>query len=283
MPACRLISIFVDMRRPIYLYILLLLVMFPLGAWAQKAGKIEAKRGVVEEGYNFWLYTPEEYEPHGHALPVVLFLHGASLCGNNLDRVRRYGTLDALEKGKIIPAFVVAPQNPGGAWNPRKLNDLLEWMEKNYPVDTSRIFVLGMSLGGYGTLDFVGTYPEKVAAAMALCGGTTLHDVQGMGRVPLWIMHGTADRAVNVRESKKVVESLQHAGNDRLLRYDWIAGGSHGLLARIFYLQKTYDWLFSHTLKDKPRVVDKSFDINRDDINTTYQELRMLSEDYDKE
>ena len=262
------------MKRILCYMLLSLWLVLPVGA--QTKGKIEAKRGVISGGYNFQLFIPEEYEVDRHPLPLIIFLHGASLCGNNLDRVRRYGTIDALEKGRIIPTFVVAPQNPGGAWNPKKINDILEWMEEHYEVDRSRIYVLGMSLGGYGTLDFVGTYPEKIAAAMALCGGCSLKDMQGLGRLPLWIMHGTADRAVSVEQSKRVVKDLQDKGLDKLLRYDWVQGGSHGYLARVFYLQKTYDWLFSHSLDDKPRVVDHSFDIDRQDIQTTYQDLRKM-------
>lgn len=263
----------------------ILLYLFILSATvgaAQTKGSIEAKKGVVSGGYNFLLFTPDEYKEDQHPLPLVIFLHGASLCGNNLDRVKRYGTMDAIAKGRIIPTFVVAPQNPGGAWKPDKINAILDWMEANYKVDASRIYVLGMSLGGYGTLDFVGTYPQKIAAAMALCGGCSLKDMQGLGRLPLWIMHGTADRAVSIEQSKRVVRALQDAGNDSLLRYDWFAGGSHGYLARVFYLQKTYDWLFSHSLNDNPRTVDRSFDIDKEDIRTTYNDLRDMSE-YDKD
>lgn len=253
--------------------LLSLLVFSTLLAKAQ-VGKIETKRGVVSNGYNFLLYLPEDYEPGGHPLPLVLFLHGASLCGNNIDRVRRYGVIDAVEKGRIIPTYIVAPQNPGGAWNPKKLKNILEWVEQNYPVDTTRVYVLGMSLGGYGTLDFVGTYPEKVAAAMALCGGTSLRDVSGLGEVPLWIMHGTADRAVSIQQSKQIVKKLQDMGRDKLLRYDWVQGGNHGILARLFYMQKTYDWLFAHSLADKPRYIDRNFEITKEDIRATYDDLR---------
>ena len=76
-----------------------------------------------------------------------------------------------------------------------KIDDVVEWTKAHYQVDASRIYVLGMSLGGYGTLDYAGTYPHKVAAAMALCGGCTLRDKQGLGDLPLWIIHGTADKA----------------------------------------------------------------------------------------
>ena len=268
-------------------YVIFLLFLFAASCVSaqivKREGEFKAVRNAVPGGYNFWLYIPEEYEDGSHPLPLVIFLHGASLCGNNLNKVRRYGVLDAIDKGKIIPTLVVAPQNPGKAWSPEKLNDLLEWTKQNYAVDTTRVYVLGMSLGGYGTMDFVGTYPEKIAAAMALCGGCSLKDVSGLGKLPLWIMHGTADRAVSVRNSQVVVEQLQQQGNDQLLRYDWLKGGSHGILARLFYMQKTYDWLFSHSLDDNPRKVDTHFDITRDDIDQTYQDLKLLPNMYDND
>ena len=164
---------------------------------------LTAKHGAIPGGYNFWVYTPENYDKMGKETPVVMFLHGASLCGHNLASVRRYGPLQAVQMGRKIPALIIAPQNPGGAWSPKKLNDLLEWTKQHYACDSTRVYVLGMSLGGYGTMDFCGTYPEKIAAGMALCGGTTLKDKQGMGRLPFWIMHGTADRAINISQSKE--------------------------------------------------------------------------------
>lgn len=258
------------------LFLLLLILLFPCLSRAQepRKGTYHAMRGEVPGNYDFWLYTPTEYDAVPHRTPLIIFLHGASLCGRDLNKVRRYGVLDAIDRGKIVDALVLAPQNPGGAWSPAKINDLLEWTKQHYEVDSTRVFVLGMSLGGYGTMDFVGTYPEKVAAAMALCGGCSLRDLSGLGRVPLWIMHGTADRAVNIKESRRVVQYLQEHHADSLLRYDWLKGASHGLPARLLYLQKTYDWLTAHSLADEPRVADRSFDITMSDIRQTYQELR---------
>ncbi len=261
------------MKKTLSILVLLLcLTVIAMGQSIPK-GKFAAKRNAVAGNYNFWVYTPGDYMGD-HPTPLVIFLHGASLCGRDLNKVRRYGVLDAIERGKIVPALVLAPQNSGGAWSPAKINELLEWMESHYNVDTTRVYVLGMSLGGYGTMDFVATYPDKVAAAMALCGGCSLKAPEGLGRLPLWIMHGTADRAVPVSASKRVVSYLEEQGTTGLLRYDWLAGGSHGVLARLFYLQKTYDWLFYHCTRDNPREVDRSFDIGYEDINQTYQELK---------
>lgn len=137
---------------------------------------IRPVKDAIPGGYNFWVYTPTEYYYTLEETPVIIFLHGQSLCGRDLNKVRRYGPLDAIVKGRQVDALVVVPQNPGGAWSPKKINDVLEWTKKNYACDSTRVYVIGMSLGGYGTLDFTGTYPDKVAAALAMCGGCSLKD-----------------------------------------------------------------------------------------------------------
>jgi len=232
-----------------------------------------AKRSVDNGGYKFWVYTPEDYFYTQEYTPLVLFLHGASLCGNDLHQVLRYGPINAVMKGRTIPAVIVAPQNPGGPWNPKKLNDILDWMEHHYAYDHDRVYVLGMSLGGYGTLDFVGTYPERVAAAMALCGGCTLKDVSRLGELPLWIIHGTADVAVNVKESQQVVSQMKTKHHDSRLRYDWLSGADHGVLARLFYTQKTYDWLFSHSRLDSTLSVNRQISIGMNDLQQAYSDI----------
>lgn len=79
----------------------------------------------IPGGYDFWVYTPQDYYYSLENTPVIIFLHGRSLCGRNLNRVKRYGPLDAIVKGRQIEALVIVPQNPGGAWNPDKINDVL--------------------------------------------------------------------------------------------------------------------------------------------------------------
>lgn len=259
---------------------IILAIMSTVPSYAQN-GQLAAMHNTVPGSYNFWLYAPREYISEHHRVPVIIFLHGASLCGNNLQKVRRYGLLEAIEKGRYYPAMVIAPQNPGGAWKPSKIAKILDWVEANYEVDTTRVYVIGMSLGGYGTLDFTGTYPERVAAAMALCGGSTLKDYTKLGEVPLWIMHGTADRAVPISESKKIVREMQETGNDKMLRFDWLQGASHGALARILYLKQTYDWLFAHSLNDNPRETERDIPITMSDLKTAYSDLSPLETKFD--
>lgn len=256
----------------LHLIILYFLIM-PLQTVLAQYDFLRPVKDSIPDGYDFWIYTPQDYYYSLENTPVIIFLHGQSLCGRNLERVRRYGPLDAIVKGRQIEALVIVPQNPGGAWNPNKINDVLEWTKKHYAMDSTRVYVIGMSLGGYGTLDFAGTYPDKIAAAMALCGGCSLKNVSGLGKVPLWIMHGTADRAVPISQSKTVVGQLQKTSNDKRLRYDWLKGASHGALARILYMTKTYEWLFAHSLLDKDRQVNTDVDIEKNDLSKAYNDM----------
>ena len=234
---------------------------------------LRAVKNEIPGGYNFWVYTPVDYFYSQEQTPVIIFLHGASLCGRNLNRVRRYGPLDAIVKGRDIDAITIVPQNPGGAWSPKKIMEVLDWVKTNYPCDTTRVYVLGMSLGGYGTMDVCATYPDRIAAGMALCGGASVKDVSGLGRLPFWIIHGTADRAVPIKQSKVVVKKLQSEGNDTRLRYDWWKGANHGTPARVFYLKKTYEWLFSHSLLDPGRPVNEKIDIDMGDTRRAYSDV----------
>ena len=244
------------MKRIISIVIIIVTTLITTHA---QPGKMAAVTGKVSNGYDFWLYAPQAYfDQPNEKFPVVIYLHGARLCGRGLRSFHKYLTLDAIAKGRDIETMVIAPQNPGGGWKPERLNNVLEWVVNNYNVDTTRIYVVGMSLGGYGAMDFVGTYPHKM---------------QGLGTLPFWIIHGTADRAVTVGQSKKVVNALKEQGNDKLLRYDWLPGANHGQLARIYYLEQTYQWLFSHTLNDNPRQVNRDIVINLNVMSNAYKGL----------
>lgn len=244
------------------------LCMLPLLASAQ----LLKCRGFIKDGYDFWLYVPDDYDAATTKKPVVMFLHGRSLCGTDLEQVRRYGCIDAVSRGRSIDAVVIAPQAQG-AWNPKKVMDVYDWVKSNYSVDTNRFYVIGMSMGGYGTLDVVATYPEKVAAAMALCGGATVNGLCGLNDVPLWIIHGTADTAVPVDCSEKVVEAMAACGDTSRLIFDRFKGVNHTRLARVFYLQEPYDWLFAHSLNDSLRSLNTDVVITTETLSDAYSDL----------
>lgn len=247
------------------LFTILMLLMLPLTSMAQ----IMACRGFVEGGYDFWLYLPDSYEK-AEELPVVMFLHGKSLSGDSLEMVLRYGCINAVMRGRHINAIVVAPQAQQ-AWEPNRVMALYDWVDDHYKVDTNRFYVLGMSMGGYGTLDVATQYPERVAAAIALCGGASGKELCGLSTLPLWIIHGTADRDVPVSCSDRVVDSIRSCGDTTRLIYDRMEGVNHTRLARVFYLDQTYEWLFSHSLKDKDRRVNREFDMSTDLLDMAYE------------
>jgi hypothetical protein len=254
---------------------ILIFILFTL-PFVAKSQTLTAMRDSVENGYKFWLYEPKTDSIETQK-PLVIFLHGQSLCGNNLYRVKRYGTIDAIERGRTIDAFVVAPQNPGGSWNPEKIFNILNWTKERYNIDTTRIYVLGMSLGGYGTINFVGTYSDKIAAAMALCGGGALRSYCGLNTVPLWIIHGTADNRISVAQSQKVVDKMVECSDTSLLIFDKWKGVNHNILARLFYLPETYQWLFSHSLTDSVRFTNRNVDINKNSLNIAYKDFDTTS------
>lgn len=202
---------------------------------------------------------------------MILFLHGHSLCGRNLSNVRRYGPLDALKRGRKIDALIVAPQNPGGAWNPEKIWKVVEWVNSRYLTDTNRFYVIGMSLGGYGTFDFSSVYYDKIAAAMALCGGSNAKSYCGLNTIPLRIMHGTADRDVGISQSQKVINQMKACGDTPLLIFDKLKGQNHSQLAKIFYLPETYQWLLSHSRADSVRQVNRDIDITPATMQHAYE------------
>ncbi|MBQ6286060.1 MAG: LysM peptidoglycan-binding domain-containing protein [Bacteroidales bacterium] len=256
------------MKRVTFI-ITLALLLLPKVASSQ----LISHTGVVPGTYDFWVYVPQERTARDTTkLPLVIFLHGKSLSGNNLERVRSYGPLEALKFGRQIDALILAPQAQA-SWSPSKVMKVLEWTENHYPVDTSRIYVFGMSMGGYGTIDFVGSYPDKIAAAIAMCGGGTIKDYSGLNKVPLWIIHGTSDSAVHHSESEKIVAAMKASGPADLLRFDLIPGASHSRLGRIFYMSEPYQWLFKHSLADSVRTVDRSVQITEEGMSQAYRNM----------
>ena len=198
-----------------------------------------------KSGYSYWVRMPKEVAKK-EKVPVIIFLHGRSLSGHDLSRVKRYGVLRAIERGKDLDAIVVAPQTANG-WDPDKVMEVLDKVEKDYPVDKERIYVCGMSMGGYGTMDVAGKYPDRIAAAVAICGGGTLSYACNLTQVPLWIQHGSADRAVPASESKKIYNAIKKCDKNADATLTIIPGGTHGSLERLFHGEKIYDFMFRHS------------------------------------
>ena len=193
--------------------------------------------------YPFWINVPTSEKTEKQ--PILIFLHGKSLSGTDLNRVKRYGVLRAMERGRKIPAIVIAPQLAKGSWNPDKVLEILEYVQKNHNTDNSRIYVCGMSLGGYGTLHFAGKHADKITAAVAICGGGNVADGCNLATIPLWIQHGDKDFIVPISESEKVVNAIRKCKKKANLIFTVIKGANHSSVEQLFHEDALYDWLFA--------------------------------------
>jgi len=207
-------------------------------------GQLQAIQNQAD--YPFLLYLPADSILKNKPA-VLIFLHGRSLSGNNLELVKKYGVIHEIEKGRKIPAIVIAPQVPAGkSWEADKVLSVLQFVQRTFNTDSTRVYVTGMSLGGYGTMDFAGKYPEIVTAAVALCGGGNTKDSCNLSLIPLWIQHGDRDGAVPLSESQKMVNAIRNCNGGPLLKFTVVPGANHGDLEKAFRTDELYDWLFQH-------------------------------------
>lgn len=211
----------------------------------------QPKAVLNKTSYQFWLNEPKEPKEN---MPLIVFLHGKSLSGTNIDRVKRYGALKGVEKGLHIPAYLVAPQLPSGPWNADKIDEIVNYMVKTYKIDEDRIYVTGMSLGSYGTMKYVGEYPNRVAAAISICGGGDLNDACNLAQVPIKVIHGDKDFIVPLSESQKIVNAVKKCNKKAPIEFEVVKGGNHGSVEDLYRHQELYDWLLKHSKKENKKL-----------------------------
>ncbi len=224
-----------------------------------------------------WL-APASLEA-GRKYPVVLFLHGAGERGNNNSAQLTHGTKLYLEPANRtkFPCFVVAPQCPAGKqwvdmpWGgdkgtqppqpsePMKLAiELLDSLPKSLPVDLDRIYVTGLSMGGYGTWDLITRFPERFAAAVPVCGGGDAQVAARAAKVPVWAFHSDDDGVVKVIRTRNMLAAMRKAGGQP--KYFEYFGLGHGSWGRAYSEPELLPWMFTQrrgqpdtfTLKTKP-------------------------------
>ena len=219
-------------------YIIAFICLLSITAFAQP------KAVVDRTTYQFWLNEPKEVQDKN---PLIISLHGRSLSGTNIERVKRYGALKGIEKGLDIPAYLVAPQLPSGPWNADKIDEIVSYMIANYNIDESRIYVTGMSLGGYGTMKYASKYPNRIAAAVAICGGGEEREACALTSIPIKLIHGDRDFIVPLRESKKIMAAIQKCDKAAPVELQVVKGGTHGSVEDLYRHIDLYNWLLQHS------------------------------------
>lgn len=254
---------------------ILIITMFLAASLVAKGQKLFDYSDVISNGYDFLVYLPESYENSQEEFPVVLYLHGKSCTGTDINMVTKYGTITALRKGVDVNAIVIAPQVEiyKNGWEPKKVMEVVDYVTSNFRVDKNRMYVFGMSMGGSGTYKVIAAYPDKFAAAITMCG-TCWVDIKPIAKVPLWVIHGVDDTATPFSRSTDFVKKMEAANTTSRLRYSWLEGCGHSILARVYMLEKVYKWLFKHSLTDEGRPISMEYDVTSDDLHNLYKNLK---------
>jgi predicted peptidase len=194
----------------------------------------------------YLLYLPKDYKQH-KKLPLVMFLHGAGERGDNLDLVKIHGIPRLIEAGQEFSFIAVSPQCPKDSWWTRELEPLkllLETTIKTYTVDKNRVYLTGLSMGGFGTFHLAGLYPKYFAAMAPICGGGHGSFAENLKDIPTWVFHGDADDVVPIQESQRMVKAIKKAGGQvKLTTYKGIG---HDSWTQTYNNPKFYEWLLSH-------------------------------------
>lgn len=217
------------------------------------------------------LFTPAKYDRQ-QKYPLIIFLHGAGERGD--DNTRQLVHAQALrfisdEVQAKHPCFLIAPQCPAGhRWmevdwgkNPapplpekpslpmRLTMGLLDSLQKEFSIDADRIYVTGLSMGGFGSYDLAMRRPNQIAAAIPICGGVDTSRAKQVAHIPFWIFHGGADGVVNVALSRSMVASLKAAGASP--RYTEFPGVGHNAWSKAYLEPDLVEWLFNQSRRSK--------------------------------
>lgn len=186
-------------------------------------------------------------DPPTEGWPFVLFLHGAGERGEVVEEVRKHGIPRVVDEDPAFPFVAISPQCPTGRWWVQLVPELIEGLDRaiaDHPVDRSRVYLTGLSMGGYGAWRLAALHPDRFAAMVAVCGGGDPATAPNLANLPIKVFHGTADDIVPVGESIRMVRALEALGAPvELVLYE---GVGHDSWTRTFADPDLYGWLLAH-------------------------------------
>lgn len=198
--------------------------------------------------YPYLIYLPRYYHRSQKKWPLLLFLHGSGERGNDLNLVKRHGPPKLAEAGQSFPFILVAPQCPEGKkWSVQTLDHLLNDLAGIYRIDEQRIYLSGLSLGGYGTWKLAIRYPRRFAAIVPICGWSDPQKVGVLRDVPIWVFHGAKDTVVPLQKSQELVNVLWIAGNP--VKFTIYDEAGHDAWTQTYENPDLYTWILQHRLK----------------------------------
>lgn len=236
---------------------------------ADNRDRFEPRTHTDAEGkkLGYRLLKPKDYDPN-RKYPLVLFMHGAGERGDDNQRQLVHGMNDFASDEVMAkyPAFVIAPQCPNDAkwvevdWGAtkhkapekpsialRQTFEVLEGLQKEFSIDASRVYVTGLSMGGYGTWDSIERKPDYFAAAAPICGGGDVDQAKKLTKLPIWAFHGDKDTAVKPERSRDMIAAIKAAGGEP--KYTEYPGVGHDSWSQTYRNPEFYAWLFAQQRK----------------------------------
>ncbi|MFN0135259.1 MAG: alpha/beta hydrolase-fold protein [Phycisphaerae bacterium] len=214
------------------------------------------------EAFNYSIYVPPEYSP-SKAWPVILFLHGSGERGGDGMLQTEVGIATAIRRVRArCPAIVVMPQCRAGERWFGKMNHMalkcLEATSREYNLDPARVYLTGLSLGGEGAWLIASDFPREFAAVAVVCGFVgspqqpptpqTVATIAGkLNATPVWIYHGSADKAVNVEHARRFAEAIKAAGGN--VGFTEFPNLEHNVWDRVYASAEFWNWLLSQERK----------------------------------
>ncbi len=207
------------------------------------------------EHINYLLYQPQDDAANTSATdtrwPLLLFLHGAGERGDDLDKVKVHGPPRLIAEGREFPCIVVAPQCPAEKrWSIPLLARLLDGIQAELAVDSDRIYVTGVSMGGHATWALAIAQPERFAALVPICSLGDPTQVCAIRHVPVWAFHGELDDIVSVERSREMVEALRACGGS--VWYTTYPDLKHDSWTRTYANPRVFAWLFAQRRGQAP-------------------------------
>jgi predicted esterase len=203
--------------------------------------------------YRYLLYLPPAYGADTAALwPLMIMLHGSGAVGQPMGVMSLAGPGPRIEQGRDFPAVVVSPQCNIYNWDPVALGAFIDDVAALYRIDRDRIYVTGMSMGGYGTWNLATTFPERYAAIAPVCGGGNPGLASRLRDVPVWAFHGALDTTVPLVRSQEMIDGIRNAGGEPRLTVYPNAG--HDAWTPAYNDEELYTWMFAQNLSTGPEI-----------------------------
>ena len=211
-----------------------------------------AKTQLKKVKYNYLLHLPQDYNKDPNKKwPIIFYLHGRHASGKHLENLERYGLPYYLSKGKKIDFIVVSPQCP---WNKNWSSD--DWFNPVYDevaaklrVDDNRVYLIGMSMGGFGTWALADRMPDRFAAISPMCGGADVKWADQLSKIPIWVFHGTADKQIPFSRSEVMVKALKKLNAN--VKFSRLKNQGHDI-SKQFDNDELYQWLMQYSLNKMP-------------------------------